>query len=684
MPYGSVRLVPGVDVERTPTLNEAGVSSCQLIRYRDSLIQKYGGWQLLFSAVEGLPRELHAWQDLNDVDHLGIGTTTQLGVLTSGSYANITPQILISDFAPNFSTIMNSPTVTIVDSNIANISIYDSVLFNTPISVGGIILSGLYPITLIVGSDSYQITASMAATSTVNNGGAVPAFTTVTDSNSVEVLFAANGQSVGDTVIFPIATTGNGVTIEGAYSITSIFDADNFFIAASTAATGSSSFPMNGGSAELVYYIAIGPLPAGTGFGLGTFGGGGFGYGSAVPQQTGEEITATDWTSDNWGEIFLACPSGGGVYQYNPTSGFFTGQLVATAPVFNGGLFVSTSEQILVCWGSTVPEGIGIEQDPLQVAWSTIGDYTTFTPLATNSAGTFRIPTGSMIRGGLSAPQQNLIWTDLDCWAMNFIGGTLVFGFNKIGAGAGMISSHAAMQLRGNVYWMGNSNFFAFTGSGVAVLPCPVWDFVFQNINTAFQSNVRAMPNTSFNEVGWLFPSNASVSGECDCYVKLNITEPNAPWDFGPSNALQRSAWADQSVLGNPIGASSSGILYTHETTPNAAGVPLVSSFTTGYFYISEGQEFCFVDQIIPDFIWGTFGGAQTATINLTFNVVNSPGDTPSVFGPYEVTQSTPFISVRFRGRQMSITASSSDLNSFWRLGKIRYRYAPSGRNGGF
>ena len=34
---------------------------------------------------------------------------------------------------------------------------------------------------------------------------------------------------------------------------------------------------MNGGNAELIYYIAIGPPSAGTGFGLGGFGAGGVG-----------------------------------------------------------------------------------------------------------------------------------------------------------------------------------------------------------------------------------------------------------------------------------------------------------------------------------------------------------------------------------------------------------------------
>ncbi len=277
----------------------------------------------------------------------------------------------------------------------------------------------------------------------------------------------------------------------------------------------------------------------------------------------------------------------------------------------------------------------------------------------------------------MAVQNQNLIWTDLDLWAMNYIGQPFVFGFNKIGSGAGAISSHAMQQLRGNVYWMGQTNFYAYDSGGVHVLPCPGWDFVFQNLTTAAnQYKVRALPNTPFNEVGWAFPSSSS-SGECDSYVKFNITEPNSPWDFG---TLPRSAWNDQSILGPPIGASSTGIIYQHETTNDADGQPLMCSMTTGYADIAEGQEYTFVDQVIPDFKYGTFTQTTSAQVQLTFNVTNYPGDTPTSYGPYIVNSTTEFITVRFRGRQVSVTVASSDLGSFWRIGRLRYRWAASGR----
>lgn len=683
MAFGSVTLRPGVNIERTPTLLEAGYSQTQLGRFRDGLFQKIGGWVQYYGlALAGIPRDMHAWSDLNSVNHLLVGTTTQLDVITNGALVDITPQTFLSNFAPDFSTVINTKVVTIVDPNISNVTVNDSVMFNKPISVGGIILSGVYPITTITGIHSYQIVAKTNATAIVNNGGAVPVFTTTNNSSVILVTFNNHGTSVGSTMVFPISTVGNNVTVLGAYTVTTVPSANTLTITVSTRASFSSSFPMGGSTnAQLLYFIALGPPPTGAGYGLGGYGLGGYGTGVVNPNQTGTEITATDWTSDNWGQIALACPENGGIYYWDPNGGFFNASLISGGPTFNRGIFVSTSQQILIAYGSTVDEtiggGIGIQQDPLLVAWSDSGNFLNWQSLSTNLAGNFRIPLGSTCVCGMAVANQNLIWTDLDLWAMTFIGYPDTFGFNKIGAGAGAASSHAMLQLRDGVYWMGKANFYRFTGGGVQVIPCPIWDFVFQNLNTAFIKNVRAMPNTPFNEAGWFFPSNASASGENDSYVKFNISEPGGPWDYG---TLNRSAWIDLTVLGMPLGVVSGGVIYQHETVNDAAGQPMASSFRTGYFMLAEGEDFAVIDQILPDFKFAFLGAPQTAQIQMTFYMTNYPGDAPVAYGPYTVTQATEYLSVRFRGRQMAVDVSSSDLGSFWRLGRIRYRYAASGR----
>lgn len=683
MPFGEVKLVPGVNVERTPTLLEAGFSLSSLIRFKDGLVQKFGGWSKYYSfALSGVPRDLHAWQDLNSVKYLAAGTTTQLVIIdTSGNLTDITPQQTTTNPAVNFTTTAGSTVVEITDTGISDINVYATIMLNTPVSVGGLVLFGPYAITLVTGTDSYKIEATSAATSSVSNGGAVPSFTTTSGSAIVDVTLSNHGVAVGDTLVFQATTTGNGVTIFGHYTVSTVTDANTFSFTAAQQATSSGSFSMNSGLAQIVYNIAIGPPPIGAGYGLGGYGEGGYGVGdSGTTVLTGTPITTTDWTSDNWGELLLACPSGGGVYKYDTNGGFLNASIIPTAPPFNGGIFVSTSLQILFCWGSSQREAIGVARDPMLVSWSDQGDYSVFTPLSTNQAGSFRIPIGSVIRAGMAVSNQNLFWTDLDLWATNYAGFPLVFGFNKIGAGAGAISSHAVQQMRGGVYWMGPSNFYSYTGgSGVQVMPCSVWDSVYQNLNTTYSTNVRAMPNTGFNEAGWLFPSTASANGENDSYVKMNITEPGAPWDIG-IGTFARSSWIDQSIIGPPIAATPTGVIYNQETTRDADGNPMTSTFTTGYFYIGEGQEFAFVDMVIPDFKWDVYGGSNSAQISISFNVLDYPGDTPTVYGPYTVNSSTEYIATRFRGRQASITVTSMDSGSFWRLGKVRYRYAPAGR----
>lgn len=680
MPFGSVILLPGVNVERTPTLLQAAVSESQFIRYKDSLIQKLGGWAKYCDvSVAGVPRDLHAWQDLNSADWLSCGTTTQLGIIDEDCVlTDITPQTFDSEFSPDFTTSAASPTVTIVDPNIANVTTNDFVYFETPISVDTIILSGLYAIVEVTGATSYQITAATNGAAGVTSGGAVPVFTTTADDATVNVEFADHGLAVGDTFIFPIATTGNGVTISGAYQVTVVVDADNFRIEAANEATASSSFSMNGGNAQLLYYLSQGPIAVGVGFGLGGYGEGGFGLGvPSSSSMTGTPITATNWTSDNWGEILVTCPTGGGIYQYDPNAGFQNARLITNAPVFNTGIFISIAQQIIVAFGSTAVEGIGVQLDPLLIRWCSVGDFNDWTASTENQAGSRHLPTGSAIKAGAAVSNQNLVWTDIDLWAMNYIGPPFVFGFNKIGSGAGAASLHSVQMLRGNVYWMGQKNFYQYTSGGVAVIPCPIWDVVFQNINTAYLDNICALPNTPFNEVGWCFPSSASADGEPDTYVKFNITEPNQPWDYG---SYARSAWIDQTLLGPPIAATPTGIIYQHETSEDDDGNPLMSSFTTGYFYIAEGEEFAFVDQILPDFKFGEFGGSSAAQIQISFNVINYTDETPITYGPYTVTSETSYLAVRFRGRQMSITVASSDTGSFWRIGRVRYRWSMAGR----
>ena len=137
MPMSMIRLRPGVNAEFTQSLNEAGISSSSLIRFRAGLPEKLGGWtKYVQFAVDGVPKAMHAWLDFNENEYLTVGTTTGLFNIVDGTIADLTPQIFTSDFPPDFDTTNGSAVVTINDPNIANVTDLDAVWIKTPISVG--------------------------------------------------------------------------------------------------------------------------------------------------------------------------------------------------------------------------------------------------------------------------------------------------------------------------------------------------------------------------------------------------------------------------------------------------------------------------------------------------------------------------------------------------------------------
>lgn len=670
MPMSSILLRPGVNLELTPSLNEAGISQSQLIRTKNGITQAYGGWQSFgVAAIPSTARDLHPWEAVSGTSYLGVGATSNLIVVTANSNTDITPQQRTSNPAPNFSISSGSAVVTVVDAD-AGPTVFNTVFFNTPVSIGNMLLNGAYPITTVLSTGSYTIQSSVTASTTILSSGILPGFNTSSGSATVTVTLPNNNfpATLGIQQSFRATTSVGGLTIYGPYTVASVIDSTSFTVTANTQATGTSSATMNSSLAQLVYYVTLGPQAAGSGFGAGGFGGGGFGTGAATTGTPGTPITAIDWTQDNWGEILLSCPKDGAIYTWSPNSGYTNAQVIAQAPFFNGGIFVSMPQQILVAWKSVQSSGT---QDNLVVRWCDQANFTNWAVTSQTTAGSFHIPTGSIIIGGLQAPNYGVIWTDIDCWTMTWVGGTVVFNFVKVGTGCGLLGSHACGVIAGQVYWCGLSNFFMLGANGAEVLPCTVWDYIFQNINMTYAYKVRCCPNSAFNEIMWEFPSiNAT---ENDSYVKYNILEKT--WDYG---LMTRTAWTDVSVFGNPIGVDTGGVMYQHETgdaTPGA-GAP---SFQSGWWAISDGNDFGVVDYVIPDFKWSIYSGSNDAQINLTFYAADYPGDSPRTYGPYTVTQQTEYITPRIRGRLMSVLVQGNN-SVFWRLGRLRFRYAPAGR----
>lgn len=674
MPFASVVLRPGVDVQKTQSLNEAGVSQSQLIRFKDDLIQSYGGWSqftgLTYSATA---RDIHPWQELDGDKFLGIGGTNNLSVLLSSInlLSDISPQITTTNPSPAFSISSGSATVTVIDPNIATTT-YDTVYFNTPVSIGNVFLSGAYPIVSVLSTGSYTITSGVAASTTIVSSGILPTFALSSGSANVIVTLPNNNYQRVTGLFYPFIaeTSAAGQTIGGNYTINSIIDSTQFTINLSAQSSATVTATMNSGNAQLAYYITLGPQQSGGGYGSGGYGLGGYGTGTTVSGSTGSVLTSADWTLDNWGDLLVACPTDGPIFVWGQSLGTVNAQVVQTAPFTNGGVFVAMPQQILVAWRSVQSSSA---QDNLMVRWSDQEDYTNWTISNQTLAGAFHLPTGSLVVGGIQGPTVGVISTDVDVWVMQYVGGDAVFNFTRVGTGCGWIGPHAAGSLGGTIYWCGFNNFYRLGATGVESLPCPVWDKIFQNLNVTYQNKVLCAVNSAFDEIAWFYPSlNAT---ECDSYVKMQVTSRGVVWDYG---TLSRTAWTDISTLGYPIGIDASGTIWQHESG-NAFPGANNPSFQTGWWAITDGHDLAFVDFVIPDFIWGTSAGAKDANISITFFAVDYPGDTPRSYGPYVVTQATEYLSPRIRGRLMSALIQLNN-SEFFRIGRIRYRWQPSGQ----
>ena len=214
--HATLKLIPGVDENRTPALNEAALSYSQLIRFVPDrqglgLPQKLGGWTRFYpTALNAIPRALWAWEDTNNNSYLAVGCQTSttpgvgapLVVINGGSAGSLTPQTKTDNVAVSVTTTLGSNIVTITDAG-SNITQYDAVFIPAHISVGGVIIFGLYQC-IPAGVNTYQIALTDALgnpvypTSAVT-GGAVASFTTTSASATVSVTLNNHGYVVGNT-----------------------------------------------------------------------------------------------------------------------------------------------------------------------------------------------------------------------------------------------------------------------------------------------------------------------------------------------------------------------------------------------------------------------------------------------------------------------------------------------------
>ena len=136
-------------------------------------------------------------------------------------------------------------------------------------------------------------------------------------------------------------------------------------------------------------------------------------------------------------------------------------------------------------------------------------DINTYTPSATNTAGTQRLSDGSKIVGAIRGRDAIYVWTDTALFIMRFVGPPFTFSFQQVGTNCGLIGKNAAVEVDGAAYWMSENGFFRYTGK-LESLPCLVEDHVYDDINTIPKQHINVGLNNLFGEIMWFYPNSGS------------------------------------------------------------------------------------------------------------------------------------------------------------------------------
>ena len=426
------------------------------------------------------------------------------------------------------------------------------------------------------------------------------------------------------------------------------------------------------------------------GWGSGTWSAAGFGSTSALADVGQLRL----WTHDNFGENLIINPRAGSIYRWVENDGLDTravalhttsgANLVPTV-----GLQVITSEtdRHLIVLGADPISGSARTGavDPMLIVFSDSENELEFEPLSTNSAGSLRLSSGSLIVGGLKSRQEVLIWTDTSLYSMSFIGPPLIFAVNLINEGAGLIGPKATVNAPNGVYFMSKSGFYYYNGS-VQKLPCSVQDYVFSDLNLSQAYKCHLALNSEFSEVWFFYPSLEDDTNEISRYVIYNYEEQS--WSIG---SLVRYAWLDAGIENKPIASgtsASTNYLYTHETGFNDDDSAMDGVFIeSADIDIADGENFAFVKKVIPDVLFATqTGTSPTPAMNIVVKSRDFNGDSLTTNSTTQVTSTSTFSSLRARSRQLVLRFESDDDNENdrkdyrWRLGATRLDVQPSGR----
>ncbi len=541
---------------------------------------------------------------------------------------------------------------------------------------------------ILEGSALYDITP-IRETASLSNP-----FTTVSGSPIVTVADAAHGADLGDFVTFDDGSANNvldGIELNNEFEITEIVDTDNYKITYSSNASGATAG--GGGSVTATYQINTGPATSTYGYGWGilTWGLSTWGTARASSDVT---ITARNWSLDNFGEDLIATVLDGGTYQWDKSNGVSTRavSLGATAPVASRFSLVSSDTRHLFLFGTCTTVADAATQDDLFFRFADRESLTVFAPTAENEAGSLRIADGSRIIGAVRSTGQILVWTDQSLHGIQFVGTPFTFGQRQLGANCGLIAQHAAIDVNGKAFWMGDDAFYMYDGV-VKKMACSVQDYVYDDLSYTNKNDIACGVNPEFNEILWYYPSaNATQIDRVVVYNYLentwytstlgrtsylaNYTFEN-PISSEYNASLVANATTSTGVSNTPFGVTAgASYLYNQETGNNQAdGTAISASLTTGSIEIGDGDQFMSVSKFVPDFT----SLANDLTVTLTLE--DYPQSTTSQTTTGTVSSTTDKINIRGRGRSVKLNFATNTVDDTnWRLGSMKLQLRPDGR----
>ena len=541
---------------------------------------------------------------------------------------------------------------------------------------------------ILEGSGLYDITPIRDTESLTNP------FTTVSGSPIVTVTDASHGAILGDFVTFDDSTTNNvvdGIEFNNEFEITEIVDANSYKITYSSNATGSTA--AGGGSVTATYQISIGPSTSTYGYGWGVLTWGLSTWGTARSSSS-VTLNARQWSLDNFGEDLIATALNGGTYQWDTSSGPATRavSLGATAPVASRFSLVSSDTRHLFLFGTCTTVTDAATQDDLFFRFSDRESLTQWAPKATNEAGSLRIADGSRIMGAVTSTGQILVWTDQSLHGIQFVGTPFTFGQRQLGANCGLIAQHAAVDVNGKAFWMGDDAFYMYDGV-VKKMPCSVQDYVYDDLSYTNKNDIACGINPEFNEIMWYYPSGSAT--QIDRVVVYNYLEGTwytstlgrttylgnytfeNPIATQYDAALVANATTSTGVTNTPYGVTAgASYVYNQEIGNNQAdGTALSASLTTGSIEIADGDQFMSVSKFVPDFT------SLTNDVAVTLTLEDYPQSTTSQTTSGNVSSTTTKINIRGRGRSVKLAFASDTVgDTNWRLGSMKLQLRPDGR----